>query len=368
MIDLKESCISVATEGVARKIGEPDSKLQQLVFGRNRDWDKLIIAHPNYSVFHSAGWAKVLEDTYGHTPYYQGTAQPGRVSSLLPIMEVRSLVTGRRGVSLPFTDECPLLVSDTISASDLIDKAIEVGRLRNWRYFEWRGVERTKSGDSASGSFYGHRLNLSPDVDSLFARLDSSVRRGIRKAEKAGVRVEILTTLDAVRSYYLLHCRTRKKHGLPPQSFLFFERIAKHMLSQGCGIVALAFFNEKPIAGSIFLHLGSKAIYKFGASDASYQHLRGNNLVMWEALKWYAKQGYTSCHFGRTSMNNDGLRRYKLGYGAEEDIIRYFRFDYRRNAFVTSGDSAEGWFNRVFNLLPIPLLRISGRILYKHLS
>jgi len=36
------------------------------------------------------------------------------------------------------------------------------------------------------------------------------------------------------------------------------------------------------VAGAIFFHSGGQAIYKFGASDETFQHFRGNNLVMWE--------------------------------------------------------------------------------------
>jgi len=49
----------------------------------------------------------------------------------------------------------------------------------------------------------------------------------------------------------------------------------------------LASHKGKNIASAVYFHFGDKAIYKYGASDRKYQHLRANNLVMWEAIRWF---------------------------------------------------------------------------------
>jgi len=73
-------------------------------------------------------------------------------------------------------------------------------------------------------------------------------------------------------------------------------------------------------------------------------------------------------HLGRTSLANEGLRRFKLSLGASEEAVRYCRYDFSSKRFVSDVDRAEGWFNPVFARLPLPLLRLTGRILYPHLS
>jgi hypothetical protein len=89
---------------------------------------------------------------------------------------------------------------------------------------------------------------------------------------------------------------------------------------------------------------------------------------MWEALKHCAAKGCETLHFGRTSAANEGLRRFKLSFGTREQPLRYFKFDFRKNQFVTAVDRAEGWPNHLFRLLPPPLFRLVGRLLYPHLS
>ena len=73
------------------------------------DWDALVMSLPGHSFFHSSAWARVLEQTYGYKPIYFAKVENGKLSGLLPMMEVDSWLTGKRCVSLPFSDQCKLL-------------------------------------------------------------------------------------------------------------------------------------------------------------------------------------------------------------------------------------------------------------------
>lgn len=131
-------------------------------------------------------------------------------------------------------------------------------------------------------------------------------------------------------------------------------------------MVVVAGFQNRPIAASVYFRLGTRAIYKFGASDESFQQLRGSNLVMWEAIKQLAHDGAKTLHLGRTSVGNDGLRRFKLGWGADEHKIEYVKYDLRKGRFVTARDQTVNWSNRLFRALPVSLSRLIGAALYRH--
>lgn len=332
----------------------------------NQDWDVLVKTHADYSFFHSAAWAKTLESAYGYTPLYLTTDETGVGCSVLPLMEVDSWLTGRRGIGLPFTDECGALFRDSASAKSLFRSALELGKSRGWKSVEFRGGRDLFPGVQASISFYGHTLNLDKDEGCLFARLDGSVRRAIHKAEKKSVSVTVSQELDAMKIFYSLQCQTRRKHGLPPQPFRFFRGVYQNILSKNLGMIVIASYQKHPIAAAVYFQLGSRAVYKFGASDMSFQQLRGSNLVMWKAVKWLAHAGAKTLHLGRTSIGNEGLRRFKLGWGAQEHKIEYTKYDLRRDAFITESDTATGWHNRVFRNLPSGISRIFGAALYRH--
>jgi hypothetical protein len=318
------------------------------------------------SFFHSAAWEKVLAETYGYTPACFSANQSGKPVAALSAMEVDSWLTGRRGISLPFTDECEPFGADRKSFRKVFEETVEFGKSRGWKSFELRGGRKFFNDVPSSLSFYGHSLKLAGDEQHLFSKLESSVRRAIRRAEKEKITVEISQDFNAVKNFYSLHCQTRRRHGLPPQPFSFFQNIHRRVLSQNAGIVVLAFFHKKPVAGAVYFYLGGRAIYKFGASDKMFQHLRANNLVMWRAIQWFLRRDVKKLDFGKTSIANEGLRRFKSGWGAEERKIEYFKFDLRKNRFITGYDETSGWHNRIFRALPGFASRAIGKALYRH--
>ena len=316
---------------------------------------------PDFSFFHGAAWTRVLAETYGYTPVWQADG-----TDLLPLMEVDSWLTGRRGIGLPFTDDCAPLCQSEPAFKSLWQNAVEWGRAHGWKSIELRGGRQFLGAAPASLAFYGHEVDLAMTEARLFGKLEGSARQAVRKAEKDGVTVEISHSEQAVRDYYDLHGLTRKRHGLPPQPLGFFLNIWRHVLSQQQGMVALASWRGVKIAGAVYFFLGGRAVYKYGASDFRRQNLRANNLVMWEAMKWLARHGVTKLHLGRTSLSNQGLRKFKLNLGAVEQGQEYFKFDLRKNCYQVDAEGIAGWHNRVFRGLPVFLARRAGEMLYKH--
>ena len=334
---------------------------------RDPDWDRLVATHPDSTVFHRGAWAKVLSQTYRHKPFYLRCSDRSETVALIPIMEVRSVLTGRRGVCLPFTDLCRPLTFGDCDSEFLIDRLTRMAVERNWKYFEVRGrVSLTP--EEPAVAFYGHSLNLCSGLDGLFAGFDSSVRRAIRKAERHGLSVRVVRSKEAVLTFYRLHVQTRKRHGLPPQPIAFFLNLHREIIEPGLGFVVLADNDAGPVAAAVFLHFGEKAVYKYGASDDRQQELRPNNLVMWHGIRFLAESGCETLHFGRTSFHNDGLRRFKLGWGASEETIQYFRYDAAGGVRPPARDKAAGIHNVVFRNLPSGLNCLAGAIIYPHLD
>lgn len=331
-------------------------------------WDALSSQFDGANVFHSAAWARVLKDSYGYTPVYLVAGSGGNdASALLPLMEVKSWLTGTRGVSLPFTDECNLLASDERAAQLVSEHARRLGKERRWKSVELRGWAGAPPAVRTNGaSFVGHELDLRAGERALLEKIASPVRRAIRKAEREATVVRIERTPLALRSYYSLHCLTRKRHGLPPQPWSFFANIQRHLIHMNGGFVALSYWRDRPVAGAVFLCRGRHAIYKYGASNLAFQNLRANNLVMWEAIRWLIQNGFETLSFGRTSVQNDGLRRFKLGWGTSEYPINYQKFDFRKNGLIAEVDEAYGLHNAIFSRLPIWLSRLAGALLYRH--
>jgi hypothetical protein len=333
------------------------------------DWDQLVLIHPDATIFHSSAWAKVLSKTYGHQPFYLHVSYPAGSTVLIPLMEIRSAITGRRGVCVPFSDCCAPLVSDVNSPPMAHEPILSLARERRWKYVELRGGDdMMPASASPAVTFYGHSLPLTLPLDDLWLGCSSSVRRGVRKATQNGLKVQITDERDAITQFFKLHTKTRRRHGLPPQPLTFFLSIYEEVVKAGHGFVVLGRKESRVVSAAIFFKFGRNALYKFGASDNAFQELRGNNLTMWEGIKYLAQAGCERLHLGRTSVDNDGLRHFKLGWGTAEEKLNYFAYDLATQDWKKSARDGARFHHKIFGNLPLSVNRLAGTLIYPHLD
>ena len=346
------------------------AKMQHRVLDplRGLEWDRLVHEHGGGSVFHSSGWARVLSQTYGHQPLYLYFSRNAAPMALVPLMGVQSFVTGRRGVCLPFSDFCDPLYFEGCAPGDIVAGLSEIALERKWKHFEVRARSSAAFTGPASTEYWGHHLNLQRECADLWRGFSSSVRRALRKAEKSHLQLEVTQTWASVTEFYRLHTQTRRQNRLPPQPLSFFQAIFNEIVRRDLGFVVQASLSGRPIASAIFFKFGRMAIYKYGASERTSRDLRANNSVMWEAIRFLSANGCEELHFGRTSLTQTGLRRFKLGWGAAEEKIRYYKWQTATRDWENNSGRAAGWHEAVFARMPLALNRIAGALIYPHLD
>ncbi len=332
------------------------------------NWDDLLSTHPDANFFHTQSWAKVLSETYGYEPKYFSIFAADKLCFLLPMMEVRSIFTGRRGVSLPFTDHVQPLVSCVDGQPEIWRQLVGYATQSRWQYIDLRGEVGGQAASKVYDSFYQHEIQLEKEPQLLFQRLSNNNKRNIKKAIREGVDIEIRDDASAVEEFYKLNSITRKRHGVPSQPYVFFKNLFKYISSDGRGVVVLAKKDGMVVAASVYLFLRDTAIYKYGASNQEAGALRANNLVMWEAINWLSKRGFKCLSLGRTDQDNPGLLRYKNGWAAEQKTINYYRYSVSENRFVVKKKGSCSLGTRFFRAAPVAVSNILGGVLYKHVG
>lgn len=329
-----------------------------------KDWDSSIIQAFKPSFFHSSAWLKVLEETYRYKSLAFVYVQNGDWKAAIPVFEVDSWITGKRGVCLPFSDACAVLsCGDQQAVLELIAEVIKYGMKRGWDYFEVRGetldlVARPKR------QYLVHTLHLAQDESQVFSGFANSVKRNVRKCGRCGVQIKKEISEDALRAFYYLHTKNRKRHGLPVQPYRFFQSIARNVFNQNYGHILQATYNGRVIASHLYCCFAGTVIYKFGAADPRYLNVRPNNGLVWEAIRWAVREGYKELSFGRTASEDQGLARFKEGWGACRETVNYFRYGLRRANAQSSWDSTRGF--SIVQKMPDFIVRLIGELLYKH--
>jgi hypothetical protein len=330
-------------------------------------WDAMLGSHPEHSFFHTSMWARTLYDAYKFNPLYFAAVRDGRLEALVPVMEIRTALMPRKGVSLPFTDASDPILDIGASRQKLYDHVISYGREAGWKYLEIRGGDLGPE-IIPSSTYFSHTLKLDNDEDRLLSTFSSGTKGNIKKAVKEGVEVSVSQTAESLDRFFRLHSLTRKRHGVPPQPYSFFKTVLRHVLCANNGIIVLASLKGRPIAGAMFFHFGTQAVYKYAASDMEFQNVRANNLVMWEAAKWYCRNRYTRISFGRTEPDNAGLRHFKSGWGTREEVLKYYKYDFTKKAYVKDNPRSQEIFTAIFRSMPLPVLNAVGSFLYKYVA
>ncbi len=274
------------------------------------------------NIFHHPAWLKTISETYGFKSNYvvhnyQPKAPPNYV---LPVMQIK----GDRWVSLPFTDCSKPLCINANNAIELTDELNQLRKSLDAKTMEIRWPLLASINSYTSENFYWHTTQLSPDSESVYKRFKrTQVQQSIRKAEKDGVTVRMGTKWDDVKLFYKLHLKTRRRLGVPIQPLRYFRNLWKNLIDQGLGFIILAYHEEELLAGAVFLHWKQTLTYKYSASDNRFWNLHPNNLVLWEAIHWGCENGYKVFDWGRTDLDDRGLRDFKLGWGSEEKLLQY---------------------------------------------
>ena len=348
-------------------------RIYQLDPTQDPRWAKLVEQHPRGSVFHSVAWLQALRQTYGYEPVAFTTSPPtSELKNGLVLCRVKSWLTGSRLVSLPFSDHCEPLC-DAIEDLDFLIRYLQTLLDRkNWKYLEVRPINGPFGHTTEANCFLPaatyllHVLDLRPALDQLFRSLDKdSVQRRIRRAERGGLVEKCGSSDDLLKDFYELFVITRKRHGLPPPPYNWFANLIQH---QGEALeIRLAYKDKTPISAILILKYKDTVYYKYGCSDSVYNNLGATPWLFWRAIIEAKSNGATRFDFGRTEEDNAGLIAFKNHWVPEPSHLLYWKFPGN-----PSLDSLDGWklrlAKRVFSIMPKGLLKVTGKLLYRHIG
>jgi len=336
-------------------------------------WQELTARHPRASVFHSSFWLRALKLSYGYEPVAYTLSPPNsELANAIVLAKIESWVTGRRLVSLPFSDHCELLVDSCLDSSEILSQVRWDAKKCGADFVELRPISVDETidpqlGFGTSESFILHRLDLRPSADELFQNFHKDcVQRKIRRSEKEQLRYEEGRSEKLLQQFFELLLKTRRKHQLPPQPIAWFRNLAS-LLGDRLHI-RLAVKGDIAVAAILTIAWRDTLVYKYGCSDPAFSNLGGTPMLFWKAIQ-AAKAANQNCFdLGRSDLDNEGLLAFKDHWAATRTELSYWRDP----APEQNQMSHSGWNKRlagqIFKRTPDRLLAMAGRILYPHIG
>jgi hypothetical protein len=333
-------------------------------------WKELVERHPRASVFHMPAWIEALRRTYGYMPVAYTTAPPGvALADGIVLSRVYSHITGRRMVSLPFSDHCEPLVDCPEDLQRLLDSLQGDCRQEGCRYLEIRPRTTFVLLPAAlvpGERFYLHSIHLEPGPASVFSSFHKdSVQRKIRRAERERLTCDTGRGDPLLATFYELVLRTRRRQKLPPQPRAWFRNLVDCL---GDNVtIRVASKDGRPIAGVMTLTFRDVVVYKYGCSDERFHHLGGMQFLLWNAIRDAIESRVREFDLGRSNLQHGGLIRFKDQWAATRSELTYWRYPAPVAPSVPSR-----WRRRLattlFRHIPDSLLSAAGKILYKHVG
>ena len=330
---------------------------------RDEEYTAFLRCHDAATPFHLPSWTEVIAATYKFTPsVFCLRDEAGNICAASPGVHVGGRLRGRRWVSLPFTDVCAPLVDDAATAeafASALDRHRQVSGLKS---IEIRGEMAGDAGNS-HGAGYRHVVPLTTDEHGMVRRLRKRSHQAVKRASREGLVMRREPDLrSAHRSFWRLHCATRRKLGVPVPPRAFFDAIWRLMIERNCGYVLSAYLDSRPVASAVFLEHGLTVVYKFSASEPDLIRLGGPSAVLWEGIRTASEKGQARMDLGRTELGHEGLRFFKLGWGSDETMLTYTYFG---KGAPTESRGSEGAVGRIIQRSPTIVARTIGRVAYR---
>lgn len=333
-------------------------------------WPSFLNLHSKASVFHTPSWLQALARTYGYQAAVFTTSPPGTpLTNGIVCCRVESWLTGRRLVSLPFSDHCEPLVSNEEELDALLGHLAQISKERRSKYLELRprsAFEKGRLGFVPGQTFYFHSLDLQATLEGIFHNFHKDgVQRKIHRAEREGLTYEAGRSEPLLKKFYGLLLLTRRRHQLPPQPLDWFRNLAQSFGEQLK--IRVASKDERPIASILTLRYKHTMVYKYGCSDERFHNLGGMAMLFWKAIQEAKQDRLGEFDMGRSDCDNPGLVTFKDRWGTTRSMLTYLRYPARLPD--TAGKSRLIQLAKpIFARAPDGVLAMAGRLLYRHMG
>jgi hypothetical protein len=299
----------------------------------------------------------------------------GSIRAGMALYEVRSWLTGRRLVSVPFASVSDPLISEADQMSALLETSIDLLESQNCDHLEVRAHgatplvldERFQRDDS----FKHHFLRLDATPAQLLKRFHRTcVRQRIQRALKSRLTLKIVDQIADIDHFHRLYVDTRKRLGLPAQPIRFFRSMWDFFYQSGNLSLMVASYQDEIVAALLLLKFRDQVSAEFEAYDSGFKYASPVHFVMWHAIRISHEEGYRTFDFGRTSVENTGLMQFKKRWATEVQDLPAFL--YPADGLIQRSHLPGNWkrtlVERVVRGAPAPAMKYINEFCYRHLG
>ena len=334
-------------------------------------WDHYVAAHPQGRSYQLSASLTNVMTAYRCRPLHLALRdEDGSLRGVLPLLEKRGLLHGRRARSLPAVPVGGPLADDREGLATLLAAGRE-------RAAERRCKLIVESYDDALATLEPAlaradqlpSLILEVPADGLDDWLRSrqrNLRRNIKKAKEGPLTVRDDGGSADLPAFFDIYNRSLRGRGLlpRPQGEVDFSSRA------GLPPVFRLFVLEhegRPVGGLLCQTLGEDLDLMVIAADAAVQQHRSHHALYMRAIEWAAENGLKRVDFGRPAADSHG--EFKETWGAAPIPCFVYSSPAAKAPDIESGESStrRPWLRKAIERTPPALLTRAASFAYRRL-
>jgi FemAB-related protein (PEP-CTERM system-associated) len=281
-------------------------------------WDRFVRSSPDGTVFHLTTWRRVVETVFRMIPHYLFATEGDEIRGVLPVFEVRGLLSGHVLISVPYGVYGGLCGSDPEARKALLESVRQLALRRRAKHIELRHLYDQEPGLPVKALYATFAKPIAADPDANLKAIPRKQRAEVRQGMKSGL--EACRGWEPLAEFYEVYAANRRRLGSPPFPRRLFEAVRDHF---GKEAQLLTIWHQgRMLSGVISLFYQDQVMPYYGAALEEGFAVAVNDFMYWELMRESCLAGYKVFDFGR-SREGTGPYNFKRHWGFEPKPLAY---------------------------------------------
>lgn len=327
-------------------------------------WDEYVEESTEATFFHQAGWKTVIEKAFGHQTYFLYVETNGKITGILPLVHINSLLFGNTLVSIAPCVYGGIVASDDQSYQELDQEACRLADELAVDCLEMRNKVQQHPERPYKELYVYFRKELDADVEKNFLAIPRKQRAMVRKGIEAGLTSVIDDSIDRI---YQAYSESVRNLGTPVFSKKYFQ-LLKDVFGAQCEVLTVE-HKGLLIASVMSFYFKDEILPYYGGGTDLARELKGNDFMYWEVMRRAVEKGVKVFDYGRSKIGT-GSYSFKKNWGFTAEPLFYEFYLVKATSLpdINPLNPKYKFFIAAWKRLPLPVSQFVGPWLSKNLS
>jgi FemAB-related protein (PEP-CTERM system-associated) len=281
-------------------------------------WDRYVMASPEGTFFHLAGWRHVIERAFRHRTHYLLAERDGAITGVLPLVHMKSRLFGNGLVSVPFCVYGGPIACDAASLEGLLAHCLDLMRRLEVDVVEFRSRQPAAPEWPTRCDLYAtFRRPLAADEAANLKAIPRKQRAVVRKGIANGLRSRIDQNADG---FHRLYAESVRNLGTPVFSRQYF-RVLIECFRDRCDILTVE-DDGKAIAAVLSFYFRDEVLPYYAGGGKHARQRAAHDFMYWELMRHAVARGLRMFDFGRSKFGT-GSFDFKKNWGFTPEPLHY---------------------------------------------